>query len=72
MKYLILLPLTVEADPADFGDAGRKGFDALADLFNSGQPVTIHLLPLDDSPEARMGQKVLNCCFTASTAAQIG
>lgn len=65
MKYRILLPLTIEAAPADVAGAAKKGFQALADLFNSGEPVTIHLLPQDGSEEAVLGESVLNACFQA-------
>ena len=68
MKYRILLALEVEADPADFGGAARKGFNAIARQFNSGKPVEIHLLPADDSPEALMAERVLASCFTATSA----
>lgn len=66
MKYRILLALTVEADPADFGGAARKGFNALATKFNSARPIEIHLMPQDGSPEAVLAERVLAACFTAS------
>lgn len=67
MKYHILLALEVDADPADFGGAARKGFNALARKVNSGTPIELHLLPVDGSPEALMAEKVLASCFTASS-----
>jgi hypothetical protein len=67
MKYRILLALMVEADPADFGGAARAGFNALADKMNSDEPVEIHLLPQDGSPEAVLGERVLASCFKAES-----
>lgn len=70
MKYLILLPVVVEADPADFGGAARKGFEAIADYFNEPSEMTVHLVPLDDGEEAKAACKVLNCTFKATTTPQ--
>jgi hypothetical protein len=67
MKYHILLALEVEALPADLGGAARKGFDKLAEQFNSDQPITLHLLPQDGSPEAVLQKKILACCFKADS-----
>ena len=65
MKYHILLQVEVNAAPADLGGAARKGFQAIADKFNSGQPVSIHLLPQDGSPEAVLADQILASCFQA-------
>ena len=65
MKYHILLQVEIEAAPADLGGAARKGFNAIAKKFNSGQPITIHLLPQDGSPEALLQDKILDACFQA-------
>lgn len=67
MKYHILIPITVEAEPADLGGAARKGFKALADMVNDRKLITIHMLPQDGSTEAVLAQKVLDCCFTATS-----
>lgn len=65
MKYHILLQVEVSAAPADLAGAARKGFNAIADKFNNGQPVTIHLLPQDGSPEHLLADKILDSCFQA-------
>jgi len=65
MKYRILLALEVEADPADVGAAAQQGFKALAQLFNSRRPVTLHLLPQDGSHEALLTEQILDVCFQA-------
>jgi hypothetical protein len=67
MKYHILLALEVEADPADLGGAARKGFNKLAQHFNSGKPITLHLLPQDGSPEAVLQDRILAACFKADS-----
>ena len=67
MKYHILLALEVEALPADLGGAARKGFNKLAEHFNSGKPITLHLLPQDGSPEALLQDKILSACFKADS-----
>jgi hypothetical protein len=67
MKYHILLALEVESDPADFGGAARQGFNLLAEKFNSGKPITLHLLPQDGSPEAVLQKKILAACFKADS-----
>jgi hypothetical protein len=71
MRYRILIALTVEAAPADLGSAADKGFQAVADLYNEGKPITIHLLPQDGSAEAQIAEKVLNACFTATSTPEI-
>lgn len=67
MKYSILLEVVVNADPADLGGAARKGFNAIADKFNSGKPIEVYLLPQDGSDEAELGKAVLASCFKASS-----
>ncbi len=70
MKYRILIPLIVEADPADIAGAAQEGFQAVADLFNNGDPLCLHILPQDGSPEALTAERVLSACFTASSIPQ--
>ncbi|WP_210116245.1 hypothetical protein [Hymenobacter fodinae] len=67
MKYTVLLPVTIEADPADFRGAAQKGFEAIADLYNGYRPAKIHLVPQDGSDEANLTQAILSSTFTAST-----
>lgn len=71
MNYLILLPVVIEADPADFRDAAHKGFQAIADLCSGEAAATIHMLQLDSSPEAVMAQRLLSCTFTAATTFEL-
>ncbi len=67
MKYLVLLALEVEADPADLGGAARKGFNALARLVNSGAPIQLHLVPEDGDPEGMLARRLLNSSFKAQS-----
>jgi hypothetical protein len=71
MKYHILLQVTINAAPTDLAGAARKGFDAIANKFNSGEPLTIHLLPQDGSPEALLQDQILDACFQAHSVPKL-
>ena len=69
MKYYIILKVEVEAAPADYGAAAKKGFSTIANLLNSGNAVRIGIVPIDDSPEAKMAVAVMATCFNAESKA---
>ena len=65
MKYHIILALEVTADPGDIAGAARKGFDALAQQFNTNKPIKLKILMQDGSEEAELLPRILKASFGA-------
>jgi len=71
MKWLVLLPVTVEADPADFATAGQLGMEAIGEFFTEEREMKVHLLMQDGSDEVEMLKAILAGTLSAKAAVSI-